>query len=106
MKAAARAELPVDRLHQLAAEQVVAAVPLVEKRRVVEERLHQEEVLAEEVAEVLHGLEDAAEEAEAGPHLPGREPRGGRAPLLAKVSRQRAEERLLTVVVAIDAEAL
>src|SRR5262245_24012200 len=50
MEPASGPELAFDRLHEFLAEEVVAAAALVEKGRVVEEGLHQEEVLAEQLA--------------------------------------------------------
>ena len=106
VETAAGAELPVDGLHQVPAEQVVTAVPLVEERRVIEERLHEEQILPEETAEVFHGVEHAPEEPEPGPNLARGEPGRRRPPLLGEIPRQRPEERLLAVVVPVDPESL
>src|SRR6185436_5485439 len=100
----ARPELLVDGLHQVPAEQVVTAVPLVEERRMVEERLHEEQILPEETTEILHGVEDAPKEAEPGPDLARGQPGHGGPPLFGEIPRQRPEQGLLTVVVPIDPE--
>jgi len=101
---AARRELCVDRLHEVPAEQVVAAVPLVEERRVIEERLHEKQILAEQAAELPHRVEHPAEEPEPRADLTRSEPGSNGPTLLGKVPGQRAEERVLSVLVPIDAE--
>ena len=71
----------------------------------IEERLHQVEIAPEDAAEAVHALEHAPEHAHAPPHLTGAEPVPERAGLLGEVARHGAEQRVLTVGVAVDAVA-
>src|SRR6516162_2999227 len=96
----------MDVVHQLLAQEVPAATPLVEKRRVVEERLHEEQLLTEEVTEGAHRVEDVAQESQAPAHLPRGETRLERSTLLGKVAAHRAEERVPSLPVVVDVEAL
>src|SRR5262249_58891045 len=73
LEPAADSELGVDRLHQLLTEEVGTALTLVEQRRVVVERLDEEQLGPEQAAEVFHGRHHPAEESEAATDLPGRE---------------------------------
>ncbi len=95
-------ESGVDLLHTLAAKQVVAAAALVEDRRVIEERLHEVELAAEQPAEGVHALQHSYEHAQTSPHLAGTQAGVERAHLLADVAGRRAEERVLAVVIAVD----
>src|SRR5262245_9933108 len=106
MEPASGAELAVDRLHELLTEEIVAAAALVEKGRMVEEWLDQEEVLAEEPAEALHRVQHPAEEPQPRSHLTGRQSRRHCAPLLGEIAGHRAEEGVQAVLVPVDPEAL
>src|SRR5262249_32278898 len=75
-----------------------------EERRVIEERLHEKQILAEQAAELLHRVEHPAEEPEPRADLTRGEPGSHGPTLLGKVPGQRAEERVLSVLVPIDAE--
>src|SRR3989441_8086897 len=63
-------ELRVEALHDLAAEEIAAAMPLVEHGRVIEERLDEIDVGADQAAEPVHGVEHAREQAEPPADLP------------------------------------
>src|SRR5262245_13479004 len=104
MEAAFRAELRIDSLHQLSTQKIVAAVALVEERGVIEERLHQEQLLPEQPAEILHSIEHPTEEAESRAHLARREPGHHGPALLSEIPAHGAEERVLAIVVPVDAE--
>src|SRR5881628_478221 len=88
----ALAEGGVDLCHDVAAEEIPAAAPLVEDGRVIEERLDQEEFLPDEPAEAFHALEHAGEEAQSRPDLPRRQAVPHGAQLLLEIARRRAEE--------------
>src|SRR5206468_10339443 len=106
VKAPRRVELPMDLLHQLAAEEVAAAVPLVAEGGVVEKRLDQEHFLPKETTKVLHGVEDSPEEAQAAAYLTGGEPRPEGPLLLVEVPGDRPEQGVLAVAVPVDGEAV
>src|SRR6185295_15210731 len=95
-------ELIVDALHDLAAHDVAAAAALVEDGRVVEERVDEVEVLADDPAEGLHALEHTGEHAQAAADLPRREAVAHRARLLVQVARRGAEQRVAPGGVAVD----
>src|SRR6266571_3701645 len=57
-------ELRVEAVHDLAAEEIAAPMPLVQHGRVIEERLDEVELGADQAAEPVHGLEHAREQAE------------------------------------------
>src|SRR5437899_4805551 len=97
VKAPSRVELPMNLLHQLAAEEVAAAVPLVTEGGVVEERLNQEHFLPKETTKVLHGVADAPEEAQAAAHLAGGEARPEGPLFLFEVPGDRPEQGVLAV---------
>src|SRR5213593_4346395 len=86
------AEGRVDLFHDVAAEEIGAAAPLVENGRVIEERLDQEEFLPDEAAEAFHALEYAGEESQSRPDLPWRQAVLHGAQLLLEIARCRAEE--------------
>src|SRR2546422_551711 len=90
-------ELPVEVVHDLVPEQIAAAMALVEHDRVIEERLDEKDLSADEAAEPLHGIEDSREQAEAPAHLPGGQAILGSAHLLIDIAREGAEERVAPV---------
>src|SRR3990172_1962958 len=101
-KRSPRRKAPLGLVHQLPSEEIPAAVSLVNNSRMIEERLDQKEIHAEQPAELFHALEHAPEQTETAPDLPWREPGLERAQLLREIPADTAEERVLPILGSVD----